>query len=218
VYWLIMRPLQNEPMMQVFASFGLLLVLQNTVLAFSRGIAYSVNTPMSREVLSIGPVQIGLSRLIVLVVAGLAALGLGLFLTRTRFGQAIRAVAQDRAAAQLMGINVRRTFAVSFGVGTALAGLAGVLLTPIYTMSPYIGGNFIMAAFAVVVLGGLGSVLGAFVGGFIVGLTEAFAGYYIDPSLKQAILFVVFIGVLLIRPSGLFGKAGAEEVGLREQH
>lgn len=218
IYRLIMLPLQNEPMMQVFASFGLLLILQNSVLAVSRGIAYSVDTPLARQVVSIGHVQIGLSRIIVLVVAGLAALALGLFLSRTRFGQAIRAVAQDRAAAQLMGINVRRTFMISFGVGTALAGLAGVLLTPIYTMSPYIGGNFIMAAFAVVVLGGLGSVLGAFVGGFIVGLTEAFAGYYIDPSLKQAILFIVFIGVLLIRPSGLFGKAGAEEVGLREQH
>lgn len=74
-----------------------------------------------------------------------------------------------------------------------------------------------MAAFAVVVLGGLGSVAGAFVGGFIVGLTEAFAGYYIDPELKHAVIFIVFIAVLLVRPSGLFGKVGAEEVGLREQ-
>lgn len=218
VYWFIMRPLQNEPMMQVFASFGLLLVLQNAVLAVTHGLTYSVNTPLSQVVLSLGFLQIGLPRAVVLVAAGLAALVLGLFLTRTRFGQAIRAVAQDRKAAELMGINVQRTFMISFGIGAALAGLAGVLLTPIYTMTPYIGGNFIMAAFAVVVLGGLGSVTGAFVGGFIVGLTEAFAGYYIDPTLKKALLFTVFIAVLLIRPSGLFGKAGAEEVGLREQH
>lgn len=218
VYWFIMRPLQNEPMMQVFASFGLLLVLQNLVLAVTHGLTYSVNTPLSQVVVSLGVAQIGLARIVVLVAAGAAALGLGLFLTRTRFGQAIRAVAQDRKAAELMGINVHRTFMISFGIGAALAGLAGVLLTPIYTMTPYIGGNFIMAAFAVVVLGGLGSVTGAFVGGFIVGLTEAFAGYYIDPTLKKALLFTVFIAVLLIRPSGLFGKVGAEEMGLREQH
>ena len=147
----------------------------------------------------------------------LVALLLGLFLTRTTFGQAIRAVAQDRKGAQLMGIHVEKTFMWSFAIGTALAGLAGVLLTPIFTMSPQIGGNFIMAAFAVVVLGGLGSVLGAFIGGFIVGLTEAVAGYYIDPILKNAILFIVFIVVLLVKPSGLLGHAGAEEVGLREQ-
>lgn len=77
--------------------------------------------------------------------------------------------------------------------------------------------NFIMPAFAVVVLGGLGSVRGAYVGGFIVGLTEALAGFYLDPALKHAVLFMVFIAVLIIRPSGLFGVAGAEEVGLREQ-
>lgn len=217
VYWFIMRPLQNEPMMQIFASFGLLLVLQNTVLAITGGLTFSVNTPLSNITFAVGAVQIGLSRLVVLVSAALVALLLGLFLTRTTFGQAIRAVAQDRKGAQLMGINVEKTFMWSFAIGTALAGLAGVLLTPIFTMSPQIGGNFIMAAFAVVVLGGLGSVLGAFIGGFIVGLTEAVAGYYIDPILKNAILFIVFIVVLLVKPSGLLGHAGAEEVGLREQ-
>ena len=217
VYWFIMRPLQNEPMMQIFASFGLLLVLQNTVLAITGGLTFSVNTPLSNITFAVGAIQIGLSRLIVLVSAAVVALLLGLFLTRTTFGQAIRAVAQDRKGAQLMGIHVEKTFMWSFAIGTALAGLAGVLLTPIFTMSPQIGGNFIMAAFAVVVLGGLGSVLGAFIGGFIVGLTEAVAGYYIDPILKNAILFIVFIVVLLVKPSGLLGHAGAEEVGLREQ-
>jgi len=217
VYALIMKPLQNEPIMQVFASFGLLLVLQNTMLAITKGLSFSINTPLSQEVVALGPIKISVSRLIVLAASAAVALLLGAFLNRTTFGQAIRAVAQDRKAAQLMGINVQKTYMVSFGIGTALAGLAGTLLTPIYTMSPYIGGNFIMAAFAVVVLGGLGSVLGAFIGGFIVGLTEAFAGYYIDPSLKHAVLFVIFIGVLVVKPSGLFGKAGAEEVGLREQ-
>lgn len=218
VYWLIMRPLQNEPMMQVFASFGLLLVLQNAVLGITGGLTYSVNTPLSNVTYALGSIQISLSRLVVLVAAAVVALALGVFLTRTTFGQAIRAVAQDRKGAQLMGINVERTYMWSFAIGTGLAGLAGVLLTPIFTMSPQIGGNFIMAAFAVVVLGGLGSVLGAFIGGFVVGLTEAIGGYYVDPILKNAILFSVFIVVLLVKPSGLLGHAGAEEVGLREQH
>ncbi len=114
-----------------------------------------------------------------------------------------------------MGINVERIYMLTFGIGAALAGLAGCLLAPIYTLSPQIGGNFILPAFAVVVLGGLGSVLGAYVGGFIVGLTEALAGFYLDPSLKHAVLFAVFIAVLVVRPSGLFGQVGAEEVGLR---
>lgn len=218
VYWFIMRPLQNESMMQVFASFGLLLVLQNAVLGITGGLTYSVNTPLSNITYGMGSIQISLSRLVVLIAAAVVALVLGVFLTRTTFGQAIRAVAQDRKGAQLMGINVERTFMWSFAIGTGLAGLAGVLLTPIFTMSPQIGGNFIMAAFAVVVLGGLGSVLGAFIGGFLVGLTEAIGGYYVDPVLKNAILFSVFIGVLLVKPSGLLGHAGAEEVGLREQH
>jgi len=218
VYWFIMRPLQNESMMQVFASFGLLLVLQNAVLGITGGLTYSVNTPLSNITYGLGSIQISLSRLIVLIAAAVVALVLGVFLTRTTFGQAIRAVAQDRKGAQLMGINVERTFMWSFAIGTGLAGLAGVLLTPIFTMSPQIGGNFIMAAFAVVVLGGLGSVLGAFIGGFLVGLTEAIGGYYVDPVLKNAILFSVFIVVLLVKPSGLLGHAGAEEVGLREQH
>ena len=218
VYWFIMRPLQNEPMMQVFASFGLLLVIQNAILGITGGLTYSVNTPLSNITYGMGSIQISLSRLIVLVAAAVVALALGAFLTRTTFGQAIRAVAQDRKGAQLMGINVERTYMWSFAIGTGLAGLAGVLLTPIFTMSPQIGGNFIMAAFAVVVLGGLGSVLGAFIGGFVVGLTEAIGGYYVDPVLKNAILFSVFIVVLLVKPSGLLGHAGAEEVGLREQH
>ena len=218
VYWFMMRPLQNESMMQVFASFGLLLVLQNAVLGITGGLTYSVNTPLSNVTYGLGSIQITLSRLVVLIAAAVVALLLGIFLTRTTFGQAIRAVAQDRKGAQLMGINVERTFMWSFAIGTGLAGLAGVLLTPIFTMSPQIGGNFIMAAFAVVVLGGLGSVLGAFIGGFLVGLTEAIGGYYVDPVLKNAILFSVFIVVLLVKPSGLLGHAGAEEVGLREQH
>jgi branched-chain amino acid transport system permease protein len=218
VYWLLLRPLQGEPMMQVFATFGLLMALENIVLAVTRGVGYSVNSALSQISIKLGPLQIGLTRVIVLTAATAVAIALGWYLKTSLPGKAIRAIAQDRRAARLMGINVDRMYMISFGIGTALAGLAGCLLAPLYTMSPQIGANFIMPAFAVVVLGGLGSVAGAYAGGIIVGLTEALAGYYLDPALKQAVLFMVFIFVLLVRPQGLFGIAGAEEVGLREEH
>jgi branched-chain amino acid transport system permease protein len=217
IYWFILRPLQAEPMMQIFATFGLLMVFENTILGITGGVAQNVSSVISNISISLGPVQIGLSRILVFVAATLVTLALWWFLKSTLHGKAIRAVAQDRRAARLMGIDVEKIFMISFGVGAALAGLAGCLLAPLYTMSPQIGMNFIMPAFAVVVLGGLGSVPGAFVGGIVVGLTEAFAGFYLDPALKHAVLFMVFIIVLVVRPSGLFGVAGAEEVGLREQ-
>ena len=213
----VLAPLRAEPSMQIFATFGLLLLLENVVLAVTGGAGYSVPSPIAQASVAIGPAQVGLVRVIALLAATGVAVALGLFLKRTLLGKAIRAVAQDRRAASLMGIDVDRIYIVTFGIGAALAGFAGCLLAPIYTLSPQIGTNFILPAFAVVVLGGLGSVLGAYIGGFIVGLTEAFAGYYIDPALKHAVLFGVFILVLLIRPAGLFGQVGAEEVGLREQ-
>jgi branched-chain amino acid transport system permease protein len=114
-----------------------------------------------------------------------------------------------------MGINVTRTYVVVFGLSIALAAMAGALLSPVYTATPSIGFSFILPAFAEVVLGGLGSVPGAYVGGLIVGLVEAFAGYYLDSSLKQAIWFTLFFIVLVVRPAGLFGVRGSEEVGMR---
>lgn len=213
----VLQPLQNEPSMQIFATFGLLILFQNIVLAITRGTGYSVHSDVSGVVLSIGDINVSLSRLFVLVTVIVVAVGANWFLHSTMYGKAVRAVTQDRRSARLMGINVELAFMLTFGVGSALAGLAGVLLAPIYTLSPQIGGNFILAAFAVVVLGGLGSVWGAFFGGFIIGFIEAFAGYYLSPELKHAIWFLVFIAVLIVRPGGLFGIAGAEEVGLREQ-
>jgi branched-chain amino acid transport system permease protein len=213
----VLQPLQNEPFMQIFATFGLLILFQNVVLAITRGTGYSVRSEVARQVISIGDINVSLPRLIVLVTVIVVALGVNWFVHNTMPGKAVRAVTQDRRSARLMGINVEKTFMLTFGAGAALAGLAGVLLSPIYTLSPQIGGNFILAAFAVVVLGGLGSVWGAFFGGFIIGLVEAFAGYYFDPALKHAIWFLIFIAVLIVRPGGLFGIAGAEEMGLREQ-
>lgn len=213
----VIQPLQAESSMQIFATFGLLTILQNIVLVFTRGEGYSVNTSVASLGLSVGEIRITATRLIIFIAVTLIAILLHLFLQRTLIGKSIRAVTQDRQAARLMGINVERTFIITFGIGSALAGLAGVLIAPIYTLSPGIGGNFILAAFAVVVLGGLGSVAGAWAGGMIVGIVEAFAGYYINPELKQAVWFLIFLAVLVVKPTGLFGQVGAEEIGFREQ-
>jgi branched-chain amino acid transport system permease protein len=217
IHRLVLQPLHAESSMQIFATFGLLIILQNVVLALTRGEGYSVPSKVAGLTMEMGDIRVTLSRLVIFLALTFTAIALHVFLKRTLIGKSIRAVTQDRQAARLMGINVERTFTITFGIGAALAGLAGVLLAPIYTLSPGIGGNFILAAFAVVVLGGLGSVAGAYFGGMIVGLVEAFAGFYIDPELKQAIWFLIFLAVLIVRPTGLFGQVGAEEVGFREQ-
>lgn len=214
---LIMQPLQTEPMMQMFATFGLLMIFQNTILAMTRGETLDVVSQAATEVLRLGSVRLGVGRLVVFVVSTALTVGLYFFLQHTMRGKAIRALTQDRRAARGMGIHVERTYVLTFGIGAAMTGIGGALLSPIYTLTPEIGQDFILAAFAVVVLGGLGSVWGAYIGGLIIGVIEALAGYYIDPALKSAIWFAVFVIVLIVRPAGLLGQAGAAEVGFREQ-
>lgn len=215
---LVIQPLQAEPNMQIFATFGLLMMFQNIMLAVSRGEAYSVGGEVGATVLEMGNLKMSLVRVVTLIAVTVMTIGLHLFLSRTLTGKSIRAVTQDKRAARAMGINVERTFLITFGIGAALAGMAGAMLTPIYSITPAVGGNFILAAFAVVVLGGLGSVWGAYIGGLIVGVVEAFAGFYIDPVLRSAVWFIIFLVVLIVRPSGLLGQVGAEEVGFREQN
>jgi branched-chain amino acid transport system permease protein len=215
---LVIQPLQAEPNMQIFATFGLLMFFQNVMLAVSHGQAYSVGGGFNSSVLEIGHLKLSSVRVVTLVVATAITIGLHLFLSRTMTGKSIRAVTQDKRAARTMGIDVERTFLITFGIGAALAGVAGAMLAPIYSVTPTVGGNFILAAFAVVVLGGLGSVWGAYIGGLIVGIVEAFAGFYIDPELRNAVWFAIFLIVLIVRPAGLMGQVGAEEVGFREQH
>ncbi len=215
---LVIQPLHNESNMQIFATFGLLMLFQNIMLAFTRGEARSVGGDFGAQVIELGDIKIGTVRLLTFVITTAITIGLHFWLTRTMVGKSVRAVTQDKRAARTVGINVEKTFLMTFGIGAALAGLAGVMLTPIYSITPGVGGNFILAAFAVVVLGGLGSVWGAYLGGLIVGVVEALAGYYIDPALRHAIWFLIFLVVLIIRPAGLLGQVGAEEVGFREQN
>jgi branched-chain amino acid transport system permease protein len=130
-----------------------------------------------------------------------------IFLKKTYTGKAIRALAQERRAAMLMGINVYRTYQIAFGIGIACVGAAGAMLVPVYFVFPTVGALFVLIAFVVVILGGYNSLTGALVGGLIIGVVEAFSGFFISPHLKEAIYFVIFILILLFRPTGLFGRA-----------
>jgi branched-chain amino acid transport system permease protein len=210
---LVIQPLRDEAAMQLLATFGLLILFQSAVLAATRGDTYTLRDPFARDTFTLGPAIIDNGRLVILVVTTVIALSLRQVIQSTTFGRSIRAVTEDRDAARLMGVNVERAFLITFGIGAALAGVAGVLLAPVYSITPQIGGNFIFAAFAVVVVGGLGSVTGAYVGGFLIGAVEAFSGFYLDPTLGTAFYFLVFLVVLVVRPAGLFGRVGSEKVG-----
>lgn len=214
---IIIQPILNtSATVKIFVTLGLSIALQNFALMLWRADFRSVHTAYQTAVINVGSVAVSIPRLIAFIVAIIVALGMYLFLNKTLVGKAIRAVAMEKRAAALMGINVKRIYLLAFAIGSAIVGLAGALLIPIYYVFPTVGTLFVLISFVVVVLGGMGSMLGAFLGGIIIGLVEAIAGVVIAPGLKEAVYFIIFILVLLFRPSGLFslGK-GSEEVGLK---
>ncbi|MBU4278286.1 MAG: branched-chain amino acid ABC transporter permease [Proteobacteria bacterium] len=212
----IIRPIRNAPSyMQIFATVGLSVVLINLALVFFSGDYRSINLAFAKQVVHMGDIGISLSRLIVFISAIAVAWLVWLFLDRTDMGKQIRAIAQDRDAARLMGINPNKIYMITFGIGSAMVGLAGGLIMPLYYVFPSVGAYFVLTAFVVVVLGGLGNMVGALLGGLIIGVIDSLSGYYLDPALKEMVYFLVFLGVLLFRPSGLMGMIGAEEMGMK---
>jgi len=213
----IVQPILGSPAsMKIFATVGLSIALQNLALMLFKGDFRTVQTSYSTAVMRIGGLSISTPRLVAFFVAVALAGGFFLFLKRTLVGKALRALAEDRDAAALMGIPVRRLYVLAFGLGTGLVGVAGALLIPVFYTFPTVGQLFGLTAFVVVVLGGLGAMPGAMVGGLIIGVVESLSGVYIAPALKEAVYFLLFIVVLLVRPQGLFGLGrGTEEVGLK---
>ena len=186
-------------------TLGLSILIENLALMFFKGDSRTISVSYSDTMLALGPTLVPLPKLISFGVAIALCVALGLFIQRTDTGRAIRAVARERMGARLVGIDVDHIFAVSYGIGLATLGAAASLLMPIFYVSPTIGHVFVLVAFTVVVLGGMGSFVGAVVGGLIVGLTESFGGLFLGESLGQIGISLIFILILLFRPSGLFG-------------
>jgi branched-chain amino acid transport system permease protein len=208
----IIQPLLDaDPHIQIFATVGVGTALANGALMLFSADLRSVDLPWARQPADLlGLASVSRGNLVAFAVSGLATTGLVLFLQRTHLGRAIRAVAQNRYAAPLMGIDVNRIYAITFGIGTACVGLAAAVLAPLYPAFPTVGSFFVLTAFVVVVLGGMGSLEGAVIGALIIGLVDSLAGYYIAPDLKEVVYFAIFIGILIVRPAGLFGMRGAE--------
>jgi branched-chain amino acid transport system permease protein len=213
---LVIQPLLNAShASQVFVTMGLSVTLMNLALMFWGADFQSVRTPYEAAVLPLGPWTVGVPRLVTFLVAVAMMVGLLLFLRKSYLGKAITAVSQDRMAALLMGIDVNRVYMIAFGIGIACVGVAGAVLMPIYSVFPTVGQYFGLTAYVVVVLGGFGSMVGALAGGLIIGVVEALSGYFISPGLKEAVYLLIFIAVLVVRPSGLFGIVGSEEMGVK---
>ncbi|HQX59533.1 MAG: branched-chain amino acid ABC transporter permease [Rhodoferax sp.] len=189
----------------LLVTLGLSILIENLALMFFKGDSRTILVSYSDRMIEMGPTLVPLPKLISFVVAMVLCALLGLFMQRTDTGRAIRAVAKERIGARLVGIDVDHIFAISYGIGLATLGAAASLMMPIFYVSPTVGHVFVLVAFTVVVLGGMGSFLGAVVGGLIIGLTESFGGLYLGESLGQIGISVIFILILLLRPSGLFG-------------
>jgi len=206
IFRLTIQPiLAHSSMNQIMLTLGLSLILQNLALIFFRADPLIAQTAYSRITFSLGPAIVRVPQLIAFGGSGLAALLLYWFLQKTDAGRAIRAASQNREAAVLMGIDVRRTYLLAFGIGSASLGVAASLMVPFYYTSPTVGLWFGQVAFIVVVLGGMGNFIGALVGGQIIGLTEAFGAAILPGSLSRVFTFAIFILVLLFRPQGIFG-------------
>jgi branched-chain amino acid transport system permease protein len=209
----IQRTIGAPEVTVVFATLGLSILLQNAVLSAWTADIRSINTAYSSSVLVLGGVRLSVAMLISFGAALLFALGLWLFLTHTLYGKAIQAVAQNRAAASLMGINVRRVYLFTFSVAVASAAAMGVLIAPLFSIFPRVGQSYIVTIFIIVVLGGLGSVPGAVLAALLIGVVQAGAGFLIGAAWAELTYFVIFLAVLIARPQGLLGRRGAEVYG-----
>jgi len=190
----------------LLVTLGLSVVIENLALYFWRADTRTIETPYSFDVVDFGIAFIAVPKVVALLGALLVAALLWLLMTRTDLGRAIRAIAKERQGARLIGVNVDHIFAMSFGIGCACLGVAACLLLPGFYVSPQVGHAFVLVAFTVVVLGGMGSFVGALLGGLIIGVTESLGGLFLGESLGQLGIFLIFIIVLLFRPTGLLGQ------------
>ncbi|BES69222.1 branched-chain amino acid ABC transporter permease [Marinobacter nanhaiticus D15-8W] len=183
---------------------GIMIVMQNLELLAWGGVAKIIPTPFSQEPISFGSISIAPTRLFVFGVAAILLFIFYLGIERTRFGLAIRATFQDQDAARIVGVNVKRIYTLTFALGSAMAAVAGALLAPMFVATPMMGDLASLKAFAIVILGGLGNLGGAALGGFLLAFIEEFGASYISSAYRDAFGFLVIIIVMLFRPQGLF--------------
>ena len=193
----------------LLVTLGLSIVMENFALLFFKSDTRTIETAYTLTTVAIGPeaaqVMVSLPKLVAFAGALVVSALLILILQRTDLGRAIRAVAKEKQGARLMGIDVEHVYAMCFGLGLACLGAAACFLLPAYYVNPQVGNGFVLVAFTVVVLGGMGSFAGALLGGLLIGVVESFGGLFLGESLGQVGIFVIFIGVLLLRPEGFFG-------------
>jgi branched-chain amino acid transport system permease protein len=208
----LLRPLRTQDIDTIMlVMIGAWIVMQNTELLVWGGVAKAIVTPFPETPLVIGPVSLSWLRVFVLIVAFLLIVGSYLLIHRTRLGKAMRATFQDRDTAALMGVNIKGIHTATFALGSGLAAAAGALLGPVFLVTPWMGDLASLKAFAIVILGGLGNITGATIGGFILALVEEIGAGYISSGYRDAMGFLIIIAVLLFKPTGLFARA--ERVG-----
>lgn len=214
IYRILLTPLvaraKNRGMLEVdsiLATFGLLFIVQGVLLVWFGGNYYSYD--FLNDAVTILGAAIAANRLVALGFAIVIGLGFYLILTRTRMGTALRAVAVDPTSARLVAIDVNFASCFAFALGGAMAAVGGVLVSMFLTFSTSMGVVFTMKALIVVIMGGVGNILGALVAGLILGIAESLVATYIDPGLTIAVTYVIFLLVLLIKPTGLFGRAAS---------
>jgi branched-chain amino acid transport system permease protein len=190
---------------------GAWIVMQNAEQLIWSGVAKSIVTPFPEQPLVLGPVSVSWTRVFVFAVAAVLIVGAQLLIQRTKLGKAMRATFQDRDTAALMGVNINAVYTATFALGSGLAAAAGALLGPVFVVTPTMGNLAALKAFAIVILGGLGTIKGATIGGFILAFVEEIGAGYVSSGYRDAMGFLLIIIVLLFKPTGLFTRA--ERVG-----
>jgi len=199
--------LDAPPASQIFVTFGLLIALESVALIIWGPDYRVIRTSYSLADVRIGAISISAPRAISFVISLMFSGLLYLFLAKTYLGRAIRAVSQHREGAMLVGVDIHQTYMVAFGLGLACVGIAGALVSSFFYIYPDAGLAYTLVAFVVCVLGGMGSFIGALIGGLIIGVTESLTGFFILPAIKELGSFTVFILILLFKPTGLFGRS-----------
>ena len=210
----IFQPLRStrSELLPLIATIGVSVMMQNGMLAWLGPVPFAFDTPYSNDVVKFGKIYITWQNLIIIIVSTLSIGLLYAFMRFTFMGKALRAVAQDRDTAGLMGINQAQVIMLTFVIASAFAGMAGAMLGPILVLTPFAGASVIVKAFAIVIIGGFGNIEGTIIAGLLVGLIESFTTQYLDPGWIDLVVFGLLLATLAFRPTGLIAERTEENV------